>query len=569
MATSAIIKRRFVKVGDRHVHYRRAGSGSPIVLIHPGIAHSAYLMPLIQRLSETYTCFAFDNPGYGNSDALPGPDVSIADIAEALAATLCVMKFPKVPVFGTHTGAAVGLELAVRHPDLVSGVYLDGVPMFTPEETRALFDNNYAPPLVIDPLGGHFANTWTRLRDQATFYPWYSRNPDDLFPVEIAAPPEAIHKSLCYFFCAAKIYAGPFLAAHTFGDIAAERMLALDVPAVIAYASNDNLIKHIDRIPPLKPVQTLVRLGSGADEKTALINRTLHSFATGAAAPPDTETLPARLGIDRQFIDLPTGQVLVRSCGAPDSPAIILLHDAPGSSLTLEPLVAALGLHHRVHALDLPGCGESDALPGGAPTLSDYAQAVKAACQVLSLEEITLYGTGFGTSIAIELARDPALVIKRLVLHGALLPTQDERTDMRANYAPPIAIESTGSHWYRVWQMLRDSLVYFPWYNRTGPGLRKIAADFDGDRLHNWTFEVVKQLHAYHHVIDAALDHAAGAALRDVTAPTLVLRDPSHPFARYDAQLPALIRSGTHEDLPRDVFAQAAAIRRFLSPESL
>lgn len=135
VTTPTAIKRRFIKVGDRHVHYRRSGAGSPIVLIHPGIAHSAFLTPEIDRLSTKYTCFAFDNAGYGNSDAMRHDGVSMADLADALAAALRAMSFSKVPVFGTHTGAAIALELAVRHPDLVSGIILDGLPMFTKQET--------------------------------------------------------------------------------------------------------------------------------------------------------------------------------------------------------------------------------------------------------------------------------------------------------------------------------------------------------------------------------------------------------------------------------------------------
>jgi hypothetical protein len=88
-------------------------------------------------------------------------------------------------------------------------------------------------------------------------------------------------------------------------------------------------------------------------------------------------------------------------------------------------------------------------------------------------------------------------------------PGAAERAALRRHYAPPIAIDPGGAHWHRTWLMLRDSLVYWPWYNRRRAGLRRVAADFGAERLHAWTFEVMKQHHACQHVIEAALQRDA------------------------------------------------------------
>jgi pimeloyl-ACP methyl ester carboxylesterase len=117
MSTPPLIRQRYLAIDGRRVRYLRAGSGSPVVLIY---ANSATLTAHINRLSTTHTVFAFDNPGYCGSDPLDLAEITVADLADALAAAMHFMGFPKVPVFGTHTGAAIAIELAVRHPDLVA-----------------------------------------------------------------------------------------------------------------------------------------------------------------------------------------------------------------------------------------------------------------------------------------------------------------------------------------------------------------------------------------------------------------------------------------------------------------
>ncbi len=564
LTASARVDRRFIRIGDRYTLYRRSGSGSPIILIHPGMASSIVMVPMMARFSDRHTCFAFDNPGLGCSDPLAVKDVSMADCADALAAAMRALGFPPVPVFGSHTGGAIAVELSVRHPDLVSGIIVDGLPMFTADEVRALYSEDYAPPLVPDRLGGHFASTWTRFRDQGTSYPWYSRDPAHLLPAETGISAERVHNAITGFFRAADTYAGPFLAAHVFGEIAAARLAAVETPAVFMVASNDNLIRHINRFPRLKANQALIRLGPDPEERIALIAESLARFDTGAAAPADPAPSISNTGIDRHFVDLPAGQMMVRSSGPADAPPLLLIHDAPGSGLVLEPLMAALGLHYRVHAPDLPGSGESDALALDAPSLADYVAALMPVIHQLGPEHgaagLTVHGIGFGASLAIALAEAAPERVTHLVLRGVPLPSAEQRRDMRLHYAPPITIDQTGGHWYRLWLMLRDSLVYFPWYDRSLGAQRRVPGDFSAGRLHRWTCEVMKQGHAYHHLIEAALDHDAGAALGRIETPVLVLDDQGHPFAAFAPGLDAACPSATRLPAPEHPFDQAEAI---------
>jgi pimeloyl-ACP methyl ester carboxylesterase len=78
------MRRCFVTVGQRQVHYRRAGEGPPVVLLHGSPRSSLALVELIEALAGRFCVIALDTPGYGTSDALPTARPSIADYAEAV-----------------------------------------------------------------------------------------------------------------------------------------------------------------------------------------------------------------------------------------------------------------------------------------------------------------------------------------------------------------------------------------------------------------------------------------------------------------------------------------------------
>ena len=68
------ITRHFATVkGERQVHYRRAGSGPPVVLLHQSPTSSREYIPLIQEIAaKGFTVFSPDTPGNGMSEPFPG-----------------------------------------------------------------------------------------------------------------------------------------------------------------------------------------------------------------------------------------------------------------------------------------------------------------------------------------------------------------------------------------------------------------------------------------------------------------------------------------------------------------
>lgn len=102
----ARIRRAYVRAPHGLVHYRVAGDGPAVVLLHDSPRSSAMHLPQLEALSDQFTVIALDTPGYGRSQPLPPePRPTIADFAAALAGTLVALGLERCPVYGFHTSS--------------------------------------------------------------------------------------------------------------------------------------------------------------------------------------------------------------------------------------------------------------------------------------------------------------------------------------------------------------------------------------------------------------------------------------------------------------------------------
>ena len=57
-----------VPTREGNMHYRKQGSGFPLVMLHPLGTSTWAWHTVIDALSQDYTCYAFDMLGHGASD---------------------------------------------------------------------------------------------------------------------------------------------------------------------------------------------------------------------------------------------------------------------------------------------------------------------------------------------------------------------------------------------------------------------------------------------------------------------------------------------------------------------
>ncbi|MET0373737.1 MAG: alpha/beta fold hydrolase, partial [Rhizorhabdus sp.] len=170
-----IVRKGFVRVDGRMIHYRHAGRGPAVVMLHDSPRSSRLHLPTMMRLAERYHVYALDTPGYGSSDPLDGEQPTIADFAAMLGRTLDAMGLAAAPLYATHTSAKIALDYAA-HVGTPPRLILDGlsIPVGPPD---AAFIASYMRPFRLDDAGGYLATEWTRMRDMLRWFPWFTQTP--------------------------------------------------------------------------------------------------------------------------------------------------------------------------------------------------------------------------------------------------------------------------------------------------------------------------------------------------------------------------------------------------------
>lgn len=152
-------RRGFVSTSLGQVHYREAGSGVPLVLLHRTAESGEQFEDVIPCLARSLRVVAPDTPGFGSSDAPPAPP-GIAGYARNLIEVLDALGIARCHLLGHRTGAAIAVEVAATWPDRVERLVLSGCPDYTDEERRALAVTRSDRTLRAD--GAHLLDRWRR-----------------------------------------------------------------------------------------------------------------------------------------------------------------------------------------------------------------------------------------------------------------------------------------------------------------------------------------------------------------------------------------------------------------------
>ncbi|KAM0445213.1 hypothetical protein ACHAO4_009918 [Trichoderma viride] len=119
-----------VLVNNITMHYRWAGSGPPMVLVHGNPQPSITWRLLGPMLAQKYTVITPDNRGMGDSTIPPDGDYSSEAMASDLEGLLDYLNITKASVFSHDKGVGAAVALAIKKPSLVNalGVVEYGLP---------------------------------------------------------------------------------------------------------------------------------------------------------------------------------------------------------------------------------------------------------------------------------------------------------------------------------------------------------------------------------------------------------------------------------------------------------
>ncbi|MEE8306815.1 MAG: alpha/beta fold hydrolase, partial [Gammaproteobacteria bacterium] len=378
------VSRHFVRVGEREVHYRRAGSGPPLVLFHVSPQSSAFVIPALLPLADRYTLIALDTPGYGESDPLIQTAPSLADYADAVIETLDALGIKRAAFFGSHTGANVAVELARRAPQRVATLVLDGLSLSTPDIAQDRTDH-YAPPFVPTAGGEHLAWAWQHTRDQLLFWPWYEPHKANRLhgPMKSA---DYLHDVVLGKMAAADYWLG-YRAAFNHDSRDAIYQLSVDTFFVTALADEHTAVER--SLPDLPANIHFV----DTDEAGQLdaIRKILANLNGDNDVGLPVEPTPRR-SLYRSYAASGDSQRLVRRAGVTSGRPLVLLHGGMGSSALLSHQATAMTSSRPVLSIDIAGNGDSEGLGDPNAGLDAFAEDIRRVIIACGLDEFDLYG---------------------------------------------------------------------------------------------------------------------------------------------------------------------------------
>ena len=102
------------------LYWEQAGEGSPVVLLHEGIADSRMWEPQWAGYSERFRMVRYDMRGFGQSP----PAVGTFSLSGDLVQLLDGLELGPATLIGVSLGGSVAMETTIARPDLVSRLVL-------------------------------------------------------------------------------------------------------------------------------------------------------------------------------------------------------------------------------------------------------------------------------------------------------------------------------------------------------------------------------------------------------------------------------------------------------------
>jgi|TARA_B100001741_G_scaffold110194_1_gene90626 pimeloyl-ACP methyl ester carboxylesterase len=249
------INRAFTRIKEGEIHYRYAGADSDEILymIHSSPASSVILLPLIEQMSSSFKVIAPDTLGFGDS-VVPTEDwPSAGDYADSVIRVMDSLGIESCHFFGSHTGAHIASEVAIKHPDRVRKLVLDGIAMFSDEERKEYLEH-YAPEVSPDEFGQHLVWAWNFVRDQFIYFPYFKKTSEHQ-RTEVSMPPaEFINKLVLEVLKGLSTYHKGYHAAFTHKD--KERLPMITVETFCGASEDDPLKSGVDMAAKLIPNST-------------------------------------------------------------------------------------------------------------------------------------------------------------------------------------------------------------------------------------------------------------------------------------------------------------------------
>ncbi|MGV8942441.1 MAG: alpha/beta hydrolase [Lysobacter sp.] len=549
-----MIHRQFVRLGTRHVHFRHAGSGPALLLLHQSPQNSRMWLGMIERFSDRYTVVAPDTPGFGYSDLLASAQPSIAELAEATIELADALGMRRFAVFGMHTGGLIAAQLASAHPDRVAALVVDGYAAFTAAES-AIYGERYLPPFEPQWDGSHLRWLWSRMREQKYFFPWYDGRAECAMAIDPHST-GSTHEAVMDVLEVGDGYRAGYGAA--FRHVEHGFLTGLKPPSLLVYRCEDPLLAHLPRLPALPAhVQAVLEEGGIVGlhgRMDAVLAETLADApplvltpaATAVAVGTQRAGGDGHVGWVRRIVACAVGDI---GCWTRAGSGELHVHlHAPGAR-PLRPDEIAAG-EVAVVAPELPGHGASSEVEAELGTDTMLAAILAVLATASSELPVVIECHGAAAGYIPELAERLGPRLQRVVLHQPWLLDAAEAATLLEQLPDPQP-RRAGGHLDEAWQWERERHLLWPWLPPSAAARRKVAAPTPAQVNHN-VVELLRLGARCKAMFRDAAPAGLAARLHALTAPiTLAV-----PAGGDDGRGPL---AAQHDD-PHDYQGRAAAL---------
>lgn len=238
------VHKNYMSINGSQFFYRSIGSGPVILLLHPSPRSSAMMEPLMQILAPHFTVVAPDTPGYGLSAKSKTTINTVNDYAYFIEALRTELGVDNLSLYGSASGAQLGIGYALAHPEKITRLYLDNAAHFEEDICNEILDNYF---IDITPRkdGSHLIKLWDHVCNSCLFFPWYDESEKNRIAQEL--PPASIIQNIVNDYLSAGVdYALAYKAA--FKNERANNVQSLVTNTTIFRWLGSPILKNIDAL---------------------------------------------------------------------------------------------------------------------------------------------------------------------------------------------------------------------------------------------------------------------------------------------------------------------------------
>jgi pimeloyl-ACP methyl ester carboxylesterase len=127
MTTDKDPQKGYASVNGLNIYYEIHGSGQPLILLPGGFMTVEAMGELVPQLAATRRIIGVELQGHGHTADIERP-LRFELMADDIAALIIHLGLERADIFGFSLGGGVGLQTAIRHPEVVRKLVLASTP---------------------------------------------------------------------------------------------------------------------------------------------------------------------------------------------------------------------------------------------------------------------------------------------------------------------------------------------------------------------------------------------------------------------------------------------------------